>query len=98
MLKSNQLLKKYPGYVLTIAFYLLVNIWILYKWISFDYDNNYAGATASLFLGFSNLILNIGFFISFLIAALINKDRRILYLYTACAGFIPILILIITGL
>ena len=85
------------GYRTTIAIYLVINIVILFKWITFSYDNNYAGSLAAQLLGFSNLIINIVFFISFIVAGAVKKEKRKLYIITAFFAFIPVGILIITG-
>ena len=85
------------GYKTIIAVYSIINFVILYKWISFDYDNNYAGSFAAQLWGFSNLILNIIFFTSFIVAGAVNKAKRKLYMITAFFALIPVGILIITG-
>lgn len=90
-------IRQYTGYIAIVVSYLFINFLILHKWVTIEYDNNYAGGLAIPFLGISNLILNIVFFISYLIAGIANKKRRVLYLMTAFFAFIPIGILIITG-
>ena len=85
------------GYLTAILIYLIINCFILYKWVTFDYDNNYTGAIAAQLYGFSNLIINIIFFMSFIIAGIAQKDKRKLYFLTAFFAFVPVGILIITG-
>ncbi len=89
-------LNNYIGYIIIIVFYLLINFWILHKWTA-EYSNNFAGGVAIPFIGTCNIILNIAFFIGFLIAGIVKKNKRKLYLITAFFALIPIGILIITG-
>lgn len=90
-------IRQYSGYIAIVVSYVVINLLILHKWITVEYDNNYAGGLTIPFLGISNFILNIVFFISYLIAGIANRKRRFLYLMTAFFAFIPIGILIITG-
>lgn len=85
------------GYKTIIAVYSIINFIILYKWITFDYENNYAGSLAAQLWGFSSLILNLIFFTSFIVAGVVKKEKRMLYMITAFFAAIPVGILIITG-
>lgn len=90
-------LRNYSGYLSLIGFSILINFIILYKWITAVYDNNFAGGMVIPFLGFSIIILNSAFLISFFIAGFLNKKRRKVYFITAIAALIPIFILYVTG-
>ncbi|SFI07396.1 hypothetical protein SAMN05443292_1211 [Halpernia frigidisoli] len=85
------------NYLIIITLYISINLLILYKWITFDYDNNYAGSLATQLWGFSNLIINGVFFLGFIIAAIMIKQKRTFYFITAFFAFIPIVILFVTG-
>lgn len=85
------------GYYVTIFLFILINTLILSKWINADYNNNYAGGILIPFLGLTNIILNIAFLIGFIIAGMINRKRRNLYLLTALFALVPLGILFFTG-
>lgn len=85
-------------YSIIIVLFVVIQSLILHKWITADYsDNHFAGGIVIPFLGMTNLIMTITYFIGFIIAGIVKKDKRILYLFTAFLSLIPFIILIITG-
>ena len=86
------------SYLVIITLFILLNSLILFKWITAEYDNNFAGGIVIPFLGFSCIILNCGFFIVFVIKGIIVKKKRRFYFFTALTALIPLILLILTGL
>lgn len=39
-------IKQYGGYIAIVVSYLIINFLFLHKWITVEYDNNYAGGLA----------------------------------------------------
>ena len=91
-------MKTNKTYLTIIILFVLLNTLILFKWITAEYDNNYAGGLVIPFLGLTSMVLNIGFFIGFIIKGLIKKDNRKFYFLTALFALIPLGILILTGI
>lgn len=79
-------LKTNKRYLTIVVLFGLINVLILYKWITVEYDNNYAGGLIIPFLVLINMILNIVFLIGFIIAGI--KNKRKLYLLTTLLALI----------
>lgn len=90
-------LNNYKTYLIITALFVIINTLLLFKWstIETDYsDNNYAGAITTLFIAGSILLLNMSFFIGFVISGLRNKAKRKLYFVSSLFSIIPIVFII----
>ncbi len=91
-------LKDSTKYIIVVALFVIINFLILQKWIMSDYSgNSFAGAIVYMFLFYVNIAITTAYFIGFIIAGIIKKKQRILYLFTAFLCLIPFGVIYVVG-